>query len=97
MSIGFVLAVDVWGQAAHPLPAGALVAVYLVAAAAGGATPLPAFLFVTELALIAALVLAGYTSGSALVAVVVFRVVTYWLPLPVGVWMGHRLRRTRLL
>jgi uncharacterized membrane protein YbhN (UPF0104 family) len=97
MSLAFVLAVDVWGQAPTPLPAGALVAVYLVAAAAGGATPLPSFFFVTELALIAALVLAGYSSGSALLAVVVFRVVTYWLPLPVGVWMGHRLRRTQLL
>jgi uncharacterized membrane protein YbhN (UPF0104 family) len=97
MSAAFVLAVEVWGHATTPLPAGALVAVYLVAAAAGGATPLPSFFFVTELALIAALVLGGYSSGSALVAVVVFRVVTYWLPLPLGVWMGHRLRRTQLL
>jgi uncharacterized membrane protein YbhN (UPF0104 family) len=97
LSAGFVLAVDVWGRSASPLPAGALVAVYLVASAAGGATPLPSFFAVTEIALVAALVLGGYSSGSALVAVAVFRVVTYWLPLPVGVWMGQRLRKTRLL
>jgi uncharacterized membrane protein YbhN (UPF0104 family) len=97
MSVGFVLAVDVFGQAATPVPAGALVAIYLVAAAAGGATPLPAFFLVTELALVAALVLAGYSSGSAVVAVLAFRAVTYWLPLPLGVWMGQRLRKAKLL
>ncbi|MCU1591398.1 MAG: integral rane protein [Frankiales bacterium] len=97
MSAGFVLAVDVWGQAAHPLPTGALITIYLVAAAAGGATPLPSFFAVTELALIAALVLAGYSSASALVAVVMFQAVTFWLPLPVGLWLGQRLRKSQLL
>jgi uncharacterized membrane protein YbhN (UPF0104 family) len=97
MSAGFVLAVDVFARSATPLPAGALVAIYLVAAAAGGATPLPSFFVVTELALIAALVLAGYGSGSAVVAVLAFRAITYWLPLPLGVWMGQRLRKAKLL
>ncbi|MDT7551290.1 MAG: hypothetical protein QOE84_3684 [Actinomycetota bacterium] len=97
VSAGFVLAVEVWGHAATPLQPGALVAVYLVAAAAGGATPLPSFFVVTEAALVGALVLAGYSSGSALVAVLIFRAVTYWLPLPVGLWMGQRLRKTKLL
>jgi uncharacterized membrane protein YbhN (UPF0104 family) len=97
ISAGFVLAVDVWGRTATPLQSGALVAVYLVAAAAGGATPLPSFFFVTEAALVGALVFAGYTSASALLAVLVFRAVTYWLPLPLGLWMGQQLRKTKLL
>jgi len=97
MSAGFVAVVDVWGHAMTALPAGALVAIYLVAAAAGGATPLPPFLGVTEAALIGGLVLGGYSSGSALLSVIIFRAVTYWLPLPVGLWAGRRLRRANLL
>jgi uncharacterized membrane protein YbhN (UPF0104 family) len=97
MSVGFVLSVDAWGHAATPLPAGALVAVYLVAAAAGTTTPLPAFFGVTEVTMVGALTLGGYTSVSAVVAVVVFRAVAYWLPLPVGVWAARQLRRGDLL
>jgi uncharacterized membrane protein YbhN (UPF0104 family) len=97
LSVGFVLCVDAWGTAATPLPAGALVAVYLVASAIGGATPLPPFLGATEAALVGGLVLGGYSSASAILCVVVFRVLTYWLPLPVGVLAAHHLRRENLL
>ena len=97
LSVGFVTAVATWGHAVKPLPVGALIALYWAAAAAGNATPLPAFFGVTEAALIGGLVVAGYTSTSATVAVVVFRLVTYWLPLPVGIWATRRLRRVKLL
>lgn len=97
MSAAFVLAVDVWGRAASPLPAGALVALYLVVATAGGATPLPSFVGVAEVMFVAALVLAGYTSSSAVLAVSVFRGVSFWLPLPAGLWTARRLRRAQLL
>ena len=97
LSLGFVTAVSTGGHAVKPLPVGALIALYLVAAAAGNATPLPAFFGLTEAALIGGLVVAGYTSTSATVAVLVFRLVTYWLPLPVGIWATRRLRRVRLL
>lgn len=97
LSAGFLLCVDAWGSAATPLPAGALVAVYLVAAAIGGATPLPPFLGATEAALVGGLVLGGYSSASAILCVVVFRVLTYWLPLPVGVLAAHHLRRANML
>jgi uncharacterized membrane protein YbhN (UPF0104 family) len=97
MTISFVLAVSVWGHASTPLPAGALAAIYLVAAAAGGATPLPAVFGVTEAAMIGALVVGGYTSTSAIAVVIIFRVVTYWLPLPVGIWAARRLRHANLL
>jgi len=97
MSAGFVAVVEVWGHAVNPLPAGALVAIYLVAAAAGGTTPLPPFFGVTEALLVGGLVLDGYSSGSALLSVLIFRVVTYWLPLPIGLWAAGRLRRANLL
>ena len=97
LSAGFVLAARTWGHAASPVPAGALVAVYWVAASAGGATPLPAFVGVTEMALVAGLVLNHYTPASALLVALIFRAVTYWLPLPIGVWAAQRLRRSQLL
>lgn len=97
VSVGFVLAVDAWGHSATPLPAGALVAIYLVAATAGAATPLPSFFGVTEATLFGALTLGGYSSSSAIVTIVVFRAVSYWLPLPMGLWAGRRLRQANLL
>jgi uncharacterized membrane protein YbhN (UPF0104 family) len=97
MTSAFVVAVESWGHATSPLPLGALAALYLVAAAVGGATPLPALLGTTELALVGGLTLAGYTTGSAVLTVAVFRAVTYWLPLPLGVWSARRLRRLSLL
>ena len=97
MSLGFVVAVEAWGQAATPLPVGALLAVYLVAAAVDGASPLPPWMGTAELIMIGALTLAGYTAGSAILSVVIFRAVTYWLALPIGLWSARRLRRLALL
>jgi uncharacterized membrane protein YbhN (UPF0104 family) len=97
MSVGFVVAVDVWGRSKAAVPAGALVAIYLFASAAGGTLPLPPFLGTTEIALVGALVVSGYTSASAIEAVVVFRAISYWLPLPLGAWTARRLRHAELL
>jgi uncharacterized membrane protein YbhN (UPF0104 family) len=97
VSVGFVIAVRSWGQSSSPLPVGALIAIYLVAAAVGSATPLPPLFCATELALVGGLTLAGYSAKSAILSVIVFRVVTYWLPLPVGIWSARRLRSLALL
>lgn len=97
MSVGFVVAVNVWGHSATPLPAGALIAIYLFASAAGGTLPLPPILGTTEIALVSALVIGGYTSASAIEAVLIFRAISYWLPLPIGAWAARRLRRDQLL
>ena len=97
MSVGFVVAVEVWGRSATPLPVGALIAVYLFASAAGGTLPLPPILGTTEIALVGALVISGYTSKSAIAAVLIFRAISYWLPLPIGAWAARRLRRDQLL
>ena len=77
--------------------AGALIAVYLFASAAGGTLPLPPILGTTEIALVSALVISGYTSASAITAVLIFRAISYWLPLPIGAWAARRLRRAKLL
>jgi undecaprenyl-diphosphatase len=97
LAAGFVLSVHVWGGPSALLPSGALVAVYLVGSAAGGTAPVPAFFLLTEVALVTGLVLGGYAWGPAVLAVGVFRLVTYWLPLPAGVWAGRRLRSAKLL
>jgi len=97
LSGGFVLAVNRWGQATHPLSAGALIAMYWVAAAAANAAPLPACFGLTEAALVGALVLGSYTAESATVAVIVFRQMTFWLPVPIGAFAARRLRRRQLL
>ena len=97
MSVGLVVAVQMWGRSGTPLPAGALIAIYLFASASGGALPLPPILGTTEIALVSALVLGGYTSASAIEAVVIFRAISYWLPLPIGALAARRLRRDQLL
>lgn len=97
MSVGFVVAVGVWGRSATPLPAGALIAIYLFASAAGGTLPLPPILGTTEIALVSALVISGYSSPSAIAAVLIFRAISYWLPLPIGAWAARRLRSEQLL
>lgn len=82
----------------HPLPGFAtLIVVYLVGAAIGGATPLPAVVGVTEMVLVGGLVLFGVPTVVAVVATLVFRGVAFWLPVPFGVLSARRLRTAHLL
>lgn len=97
MSVGFAIAVHTWGVTGAPLGNGALVAVYLLAVGVAGAAPVPPFLGGTEVALVAALTVSGYTASSAVVVVAVFRGLMYWLPLPLGAWGARHLRRTGML
>ena len=66
-------------------------------AGVGGATPLPPVCGATEATLTGMLVLTGYPPTKALVVVLVFRVATYWLPVPFGVVAARRLRARGLL
>lgn len=47
--------------------------------------------------LVTGLVLGGSGIAPAIVATVIFRVVSYWLPLPLGVAASHQLRAQLLL
>lgn len=60
---------------------------YLIATTIGGAVPTPGGVGGVEAALTAALTGAGVDSGLAFSVVLVFRLVSYWLPVPFG-WIA---------
>jgi uncharacterized membrane protein YbhN (UPF0104 family) len=67
--------------------------VYLTGAAIGSVSPTPGGLGAVELALSTGLVALGMASTEAVSGVLLFRVATFWLPVPLG-WIAlHRLRR----
>lgn len=68
-----------------PIPSwlGILVA-YMLAATVAAISPTPGGLGAMETALVAALVRLGVASGPAVAATLTFRLVTFWLPLPIG-------------
>jgi len=78
-----------WGQW------GALLVIYMIGAAAGGVVPGPGGLGSTEAALVTLLVATGVEAGGALSGVLIFRAVTHWAPVPVGLLAVTTLRRRR--
>jgi uncharacterized membrane protein YbhN (UPF0104 family) len=67
--------------------------VYLTGSVVGSIIPTPGGLGAVELALTGGLTAAGLPSGIALSAVLLFRVLTFWLPVPFG-WVSlHYLER----
>jgi uncharacterized membrane protein YbhN (UPF0104 family) len=95
LSIAFVLSVLAVPGAATPGAMMTLLAVYFIGSAAGSALPVPAAIGSTEAGLIAALGGAEVSAGHALQAVVLFRAITYWAPVPVGLFATRALRRSR--
>ena len=76
----------------------ALVAVvYLAGATIGQAAPTPGGLGAVEAALAAGLTAAGLDAGTAVSAVLLYRVITFWLPTVPGYWAFTRLTRQGLL
>ena len=61
--------------------------VYLAGAAIGSAAPTPGGLGAVEVALATGLAAAGMASAAAISAVLLFRVATFWLPVPAG-WLA---------
>ncbi|GAA2610964.1 lysylphosphatidylglycerol synthase domain-containing protein [Actinomadura fulvescens] len=92
MGLAFALSVLAVPGAAGPDDTVALVAAYLVGAAAGAALPAPGGLGSTEAALVAALAALGIAAGPALQAVLLFRAVTFWAPVPIGLMTCRTLR-----
>lgn len=76
-------------------PLAATVAVYLAVAAVGLVGPLPGGLGVVEPALAAGLMSLGVEPAAAVAGVIVFRLVTYWLPLAPAAVAYRSLRRGR--
>jgi uncharacterized membrane protein YbhN (UPF0104 family) len=72
---------------------GSLIALYLIGATAGSAVPMPAGVGSTEAALIAALASVQIPAAQAATGVLLFRVMTFWAPVPAGVMSTRWLRR----
>lgn len=96
LAIGFAAVTSALVGVSAPAP-GRLMVAYLVGAAAGGLLPIPAIVGPTEAALTAALVASGVHPGIALTSVLVFRGITFWAPVPVGVFALRTLRRRKAL
>ena len=83
---GLVASVEAFGGGASVAKIGA---VYMVSAVAA-ASPTPGGVGAIEAALTAGLTGIGISSGAAVSAVVLYRLATYWLPVPPG-WLSWRL------
>lgn len=70
---------------------------YLAGSAVATAAPTPGGLGALEAAVIAGLVSAGMPNTTAVPAVFLFRLSTFWLPMIPGWWAFHRLRNERYL
>ncbi len=68
--------------------------VYLTGSAIGSAAPTPGGLGAVEVALSAGLTAAGLQSATAVGAVLLFRLLTFWLPVPVG-WVAFNYLQRR--
>lgn len=95
LSAAFAISVLAVPGAARPAAAPALVACYFIGTTAGGAVPIPAGIGTTEAAMIAALSGAEVDPGAAVAAVLLFRLITFWTPVPVGLVAARALRRSR--
>jgi uncharacterized protein (TIRG00374 family) len=67
--------------------------VYLTGSAIGSAVPTPGGIGAVEAALSAGLTAAGMAGAKAIGAVLLFRLVTFWLPVPIGWVAMHYLQR----
>jgi uncharacterized protein (TIRG00374 family) len=76
------------------LPLATAVAVYLAGAAVATAAPTPGGLGATEAALVAGYTAVGVEAATAFAAVLLFRLVTFWLPILPGWWALVSLQRT---
>jgi uncharacterized protein (TIRG00374 family) len=87
-----VLVLTLYGLGASPSPA--LVLLAFVAAALLGLLPFtPGGLGFVEAGLAGTLALAGISTGDALVATLVYRLLTFWMPIPTGLVAAFLFRR----
>jgi uncharacterized membrane protein YbhN (UPF0104 family) len=90
MTMGYVLAFDACLAAfGQELTLVQVALIYLVGNAAGAAVPTPGGIGTIEIALTTGLTAGGLNPGVAASVAVLFRVLTYWLRIPVG-WVAMR-------
>lgn len=93
-NLAFAIALIGAVAAYSPIPSvlGILVA-YMVSATIAAVSPTPGGIGAMEAALIASLTRLGVAGGAAVAAALTFRLVTFWLPMPVGGWALRHGRR----
>jgi uncharacterized membrane protein YbhN (UPF0104 family) len=79
------------------VPIASIAVVYLTGSALGSAVPTPGGLGAVEAALSAGLTAAGLPGATAVSAVLLFRTLTFWLPVPVGWGAFNYLERREYL
>jgi glycosyltransferase 2 family protein len=85
ITMGYILALEVAVTAFGPGPAFTSIAlVYLVGSVVSSVAPTPGGIGAVEATLIAGLTSAGMSSTTAIAAVILFRLATFWLPLLPG-------------
>jgi uncharacterized membrane protein YbhN (UPF0104 family) len=85
LTAAYILCLDACIRAlGGSVPLASTAVVYLTGAALGSAVPTPGGLGAVEAALSAALTAAGLPGATAVSAVLLFRTLTFWLPVPVG-------------
>jgi uncharacterized protein (TIRG00374 family) len=94
LDTSFVAALVCATRALGEQPAVASVAVvYFAGAIIGSAVPTPGGLGGIEAAMSAGLIAVGVPSGAAVSAVILYRLATYWLPIPFGWGALNRLQK----
>jgi glycosyltransferase 2 family protein len=91
LAYALTLASSVAAFGAHP-PLVSTVAVYLAGAAVASVSPTPGGLGAMEAALVAGLTAVGAPTGPAVLGVLAFRLLTFWLPILPG-WLAYRVLR----
>ncbi|UFU02919.1 lysylphosphatidylglycerol synthase domain-containing protein [Ruania suaedae] len=98
MTLGFLAAfgasLAAFGQS---LPLTSLAIVFLTGTAVGSAIPTPGGIGTVELALSTGLTTAGIAAAAAASAAVLFRVLTFWIRVPLGWWALRHMQRRELL
>src|SRR6185436_4996617 len=81
LSLSYILCVAAFGRS---VPIASIAVVYLTGSAIGSILPTPGGLGGVEAALTAGLTAAGLPGAVAVSAVLLFRLITFWLPVPFG-------------
>jgi uncharacterized protein (TIRG00374 family) len=88
LSVAYILCLDVCIRAVGgSVPIASVAVVYLTGSALGSLVPTPGGLGAVEAALSAGLTAAGLPGAVAVSAVLFYRLLTFWLPVPLG-WVA---------
>jgi uncharacterized membrane protein YbhN (UPF0104 family)/tRNA A-37 threonylcarbamoyl transferase component Bud32 len=85
LNIAYILSLDTAVRAFDvSLPFATVAVVYLAGSVVGSAVPTPGGIGAIELAMASGLTAAGVPAGIAFPAVLLYRIATFWIPIPVG-------------